>query len=87
MCYGSYTELKLTTPKAKKEYRCEWCDQKIVVGEKHVNRVYIYEGDFNSGRMHDECFEASGKANHDDVCEGWTPGDFKRGEFKHRNDD
>lgn len=84
MCYRSYTELKLTTPKARKEYRCEWCYEKIQIGEIHVNRVYIADGDFGSGRMHDECFEASGKADHEDVCEGWIPGDFKRGQFKHK---
>lgn len=80
MCSGNYTELSLTTPVGRKDYWCEWCNELIPKGTKHVSRVYIFEDDFNSGRMHDECFEASGKADHEDICDGWNQGDFKRGQ-------
>ena len=29
--FGDYT-----WPKARKEYRCEWCGEKILIGEKHT---------------------------------------------------
>jgi hypothetical protein len=87
MCYGSYTELKLTERKARKEYRCAWCNEKIVIGEKHTHRVYIFEGDFSSDRMHNECFIAMGKADHEDVCEGFMFGEFHRGDTKSKYND
>lgn len=87
MCSGNYTELSLTTPVGRKDYRCEWCNEIITKGTKHVARTYIFEGDFQAGRMHDECFDASQKADHEDICDGWSPGDFKRGQYLHRNSD
>jgi hypothetical protein len=79
MCGFSYTELSISEPTARKDYCCEWCNEKIPKGLKHFSRSYIADGDFGYGRLHFECVEAMGKADHDDVCEGWTPGDFKRG--------
>lgn len=87
MCDGGYIELNLTTPKARKNYRCEWCNGKIVIGEKHVNRVYLNEGDFVTGRMHDECFTAMEKSPHDDICDGWMQGEFKRGQKADKSND
>ena len=77
----SYTELKATYPKGRKKYRCEWCDEQILVGEKHFYRSFIIDGDFNTGRMHLECEEAMKKTPNDDLMDGWMPGDFKRGEM------
>lgn len=80
----SYTELKLTYPKAKKEYKCEWCAKKITIGEKHMYRSYIFCGEFNSGRMHLECDNAYKTYPYkDDLIDGWSPGDFSRGEHKY----
>lgn len=75
----SYTELSIGYPKAKKIYYCEWCNEQILAGEKHLKRVYIFCGDFVSGRMHLECEEAMNESNYDDLMEGWIPGDFSRG--------
>lgn len=80
MCgYDGYTELSITTPKARKEYRCVWCNEKILIKEKHVARTYIFERDFNSDRMHDECFAAMKKTPHDELCDGFMAGEFIRG--------
>lgn len=84
MCYGNYIELKYTEPKARKEYYCEWCNEKIVIGEQHFYRVYVFEGEFTTGRMHFECHDTMQKAPHDEVCDGWTQGDFKRGSLELR---
>lgn len=86
MC-GSYTELKYTEPKARKEYRCIWCNEKILIGEKHAARTYIFEGDFNSDRLHLECATAMQKMPHDEICDGFMGGEFKRGLAESKYDD
>jgi len=75
----SYTELKYNHPVGRKQYRCEWCGEIINTGEKHLYRSYIFEGRFNSGRMHLECEFAMSKVNRDELSEGWMPGDYPRG--------
>ena len=75
-------EISSSRPKARKEYRCEWCDEKILIGEKHFQRAYIWEGDFRNGRMHLECEEAMNKTPNDILTEGWCAGDFLRGTTK-----
>lgn len=76
----SYEEIRATHPKAKKEYSCEWCNQKILVGEKHLSRAYKFDGDFNSGRMHLECEDAMNRSRYDLLAEGFYPGESARGE-------
>ena len=76
----SYEEIRASHHKAKKEYPCEWCNEKILVGEKYLSRVYRFEGDFNAGRMHLECEQGMKNSSYDAVLEGWYPGEFNRGE-------
>lgn len=76
----SYSEISSSHPKARKEHRCEWCNQKILKGEKHFHRSYRFEGNFNNGRMHLECELAMDKSDHGDLQDGWIPGDPNRGE-------
>ena len=77
----SYEEIAVSYPKARKEYDCEWCPEKILKGEKHFARTYKFCGDFQNGRMHLECEKGMNKSAHDIVSEGWLPGEFKRGEI------
>jgi len=77
---NSYSEISLTKVKSgRKEYRCEWCDQKILTGEEHVRRVYKMEGDIRNERMHPECYVAMERSDHAMISEGWMPGDPTRG--------
>ena len=55
----SYTLIKTTNPKAKKEYSCIWCAEKINIGEVHTKEVGEFEGDFQSNRWHTECHNAA----------------------------
>lgn len=80
----SYTELKASNPKARKDYSCEWCAEKIIKGEKHFQRTYIFDGDFNNGRMHLECESAMYEIPRDYLEDGWTPGDYARGKTEPR---
>lgn len=75
----SYEEISTGRPQARKDYRCEWCNETIAKGDRHFYRVYKFEGDFNSGRMHLECMLAMDKAPKDELEGGWTPGDYPRG--------
>ncbi len=42
----------------RKRKQCEWCNQWLEKGSRAVVRVYKFGGDFNSARMHPECYEA-----------------------------
>ena len=60
----------------RKEYRCEWCGEKILCGEKHAHFVGKWEGEFQNWRMHDECHVAS---TCEDLQDGFSPYEYKRG--------
>lgn len=66
-----------TAPVARKVHRCEWCGEPIPIGEKHVKFSGKWEGDFQSWRMHPECYEAAGQD--DEISEGFSPYEHERG--------
>ncbi len=74
----SYTEISASYPTGRKDYSCEWCSQKIICGEKHFQRTYVFEGDFTNGRMHLECEKAMNKTSPHELSDGWAPGDYSR---------
>lgn len=76
----SYEEISTSYPKARKTYHCEWCNQVIDKNEIHFQRSYKWEGNLNSGRMHLECEDSMNSYPHDDLRDGWQPGDFDRGQ-------
>ena len=72
--------LSTTYPKARKSYRCEWCGERIHVGEEHCKSAHIYEGDFQSVRMHLEC-------DHDIICvvrDAYDSEEFSYTPFMHK---
>ena len=78
MCgeYQCISEREVTTRKPR---ICEWCGQRIEAGTRATNRVYKFDGDFHNNYCHPECFTAMSKADHHELCEGWSPGDWQRG--------
>lgn len=80
----SYEEISAKHVVGRKEYFCEWCSESISKGEKHFVRFYAFEGQTNSGRMHLECEMAMGDEDPQNLSEGWTPGDYRRGSTKCR---
>jgi len=85
MSYG-YWLLSLETPKARKEYTCQWCYTNIAIGEVYTKHNYIYDG-FTSEKFHSDCYQAmqntDNNATNDDsrcmdrhkrgeVCDGHT---------------
>lgn len=49
------TILSHTTPKAKKEHRCDLCSKQIVVGDVYVNQRNVYEGTLYTWKGHLAC--------------------------------
>jgi hypothetical protein len=79
----SYTILTHKDVKARKEHECSWCGEKILVGEVHQYRSYIFDRDFHSDREHNECTKAMDTINWTDD-EGYEPYTFKRGTTESR---
>ncbi|MEK6860586.1 MAG: hypothetical protein AABY07_01325 [Nanoarchaeota archaeon] len=77
------THINETYPAAKKEYRCQWCGETIKIKEIHVKQVCVYDGDFQSNRLHSECYEAYFELDYDDAYSSYS---MKRGEFKNKFD-
>jgi hypothetical protein len=45
----------VTTHTARKVHRCEYCRGSIPIGTRHVKLAGKWEGDFYSGRGHEDC--------------------------------
>lgn len=80
MClsFRSITDKEITV---RKSHMCEWCAHVIPKGTTAHYRVYVFDGELTTGRMHLDCHEAFANSAHDVICEGWMPGDFERGEI------
>ena len=63
-------------PVARKPHRCWWCGETIPQGERHVQFVGTFKGDFQSWRMHGECYDAGMEC--DEIQEGFSPYENKR---------
>ena len=81
----SYEEIHHKQVKARKEYKCIWCGEKILKGEAHYSRAYKFDGDFISDRMHNECEKSLNSADHDDIMDGFMAYSFDRGTIQHRD--
>ncbi len=75
----SFQLLSLTHPKARKEKPCIWCGEKIHVGESHVHYSGVQDGDFQSTRIHSECYLAMQKDFLESGEDDFPPYSFKRG--------
>ena len=68
------TDTQVTTQSARKQYRCEWCWERIEAGATYKRWCSFYDGPATM-RMHPECHGAMEVAIQD---EGgfleWTPG-------------
>jgi hypothetical protein len=67
-----------TYPIARKGYRCIWCGDLILKGEKHVHFSGMWEGEWQNWRMHVECYDEA--LDDDDIQDGFTPYDHERPE-------
>lgn len=58
-----YQHLSTEMPVARKDHRCRLCGEKILKGEVYQRENGLFEGDFQSIKMHPECHEQDQK-NH-----------------------
>jgi len=57
-------------PVAKKAHRCIWCNDLIVIGERHFKYVGEWEGEFQNWRMHEDCMNAHQRETFDgEICD------------------
>ena len=65
--------LNNTTPKARKEHQCNFCEHKINKGEVYNSQTNVYEGDIYTWKSHTRCAEiASELRMFDDAYDGVT---------------
>jgi len=57
MCYGQ--EINSALRVARKQHRCDWCNEPIEPKTKYLRWFGIVEGDLSSSRQHPECEKAS----------------------------
>lgn len=73
-----YEEIRNKEVKTRAGHFCEWCGNFIPKGSYVRHRVYKFNGDFNTGWLHDDCYRAMEEVGHE-YPDGWIPGDFSRG--------
>ena len=76
-----FHEISVTQPKARQEYRCDWCADAVTKGEKHYSQVYKIIDGISNARYHNECWNAMNNSDADHLMDGWMPGDMERGEI------
>lgn len=63
------TILRETYPTARKEHGCEFCGEKIAIGQRYVRQTNIYDGTIYDFVTHQECNEVAHKLNMCDDCD------------------
>ena len=79
MSSSGYTNIRTTTPKARKAYRCIWCYEPIEKGERHTHDVGTFDHRLQDIRFHPECFNALQESLVDSWDDEFSPGDNPRG--------
>lgn len=69
---------RLEHPKGRKQYRCAWCGEEILVGEVHAHYVGVWESEWQDWRMHEECYQDV--QDTDEFQDGFTLYDHERPE-------
>ena len=81
----SFTELNSKERIARKEHVCEWCGEKIVIGEKYFHYTGIGDSGFQDNKVHLECLKAMQEHfKFDTFDDEFMPYSFKRGSSEER---
>lgn len=64
---------------ARKRHRCDWCWERIEVGQPYKRWRWYDSGDASTVRVHPECSDAISACDPRDMEDGWMPGDNPRG--------
>jgi hypothetical protein len=59
--------------KARKKHSCDFCGDKIIVGEKYIKSTHVFDGQIYDWKTHKYCYELANKLKmYDDCDEGVT---------------
>jgi hypothetical protein len=76
-----YSLIANSTQKAKKEHRCTWCGQQILVGDEYVRIRGVFEGEPQTDKLHPECDDAASEYFREwGADEGYSPYENERPE-------
>lgn len=67
---------EILRPRARHAHRCEWCGEGIAVGVRHVQYCGLWGGEWQSWRMHDECYANARET--DALQDGFIPYEAER---------
>lgn len=68
-----------TEHKARKAHCCEWCGERIEIGEQYKRYRYFDGGDAGTVKLHSECFDAmQDYVRKQGGWAEWEPGEFER---------
>ena len=65
--------------RSRKERQCDWCAEKIEVGQPKESYRWADGSDGGTVRMHPECYDAMREKCQIEPDLEWSPGDFVRG--------
>ena len=75
----SYREIECKEVKIRKPCICNWCGEKMAVGELAQSRAYVFCGDFNRDKIHPECWKAMQSYDWSNSDGEFDPHEYKRG--------
>lgn len=75
----SYREIENKEVKLRKPCLCNWCGEKMVIGERAQSRTYVFDGDFHKDKLHPECWKAMQSYDWRNSDGEFEPHEFKRG--------
>ena len=74
----SYKLLSNTTPKAKKEHKCIWCSDKILIGERYNREKSVWDGNMQNHAWHLECLQDCKNETINSSNFEFSPGEYNR---------
>lgn len=75
----SYSLLRLTQPKARKEHACMWCREPIRKGRTYTRESSVFEGNMQDHAWHPECYTAAQKWFRETGEDSFDPHEHARG--------
>ena len=67
-----------TVKSARKTHRCQWCGQKIEVGDSYNHWLWFCDGDRTTVKSHIECYDYAMSTRDEEFA--WFEGDGSRPE-------
>ena len=78
------TCLRQSEQKARKQHKCVWCGEAIEIGETYSYWAGIFEGEFQTNKMHLECEKVCSSKENDYCHDGFNPYEYKRGSLEEK---